>query len=205
MVYYVGGTNMICALISLYFIEVAWACILATFFIGLSLAIPYVIPYSMLPDVIEEDEKATGKRREGIFFGFFTIFLKLAVTCAITLTNLALAAAGYEKPTSSCGGGEEDADGNVLPDSQPDAVIKVMRIMIGPAPACFFALAMYFTYLFPINKETHNKNAKEVLRERERRKTVYLEGQKKELNVTDQLTGGGGMTGIMEDEEENAI
>ena len=63
----------------------------------------------MLPDVVEEDEIATGKRREGIYFGFFTIFLKLSVTLAMTFTNLALSASGYEAPVSSCGGAADEA------------------------------------------------------------------------------------------------
>ena len=71
----------------------------------LSNSTPYMIPYSMLPDVIEEDELKTGKRREGVYFGFFTISLKLSVTMALSFINFALSAAEYEKPSSTCGVG----------------------------------------------------------------------------------------------------
>ena len=90
---------------SLYFIDDKDSAIIVSFVAGTSLGIPYMIPYSMLPDVIEEDEIRTGKRREGVYFGFFTIFLKLSVTTAFTATNFALGLAGYEAPVSTCGGG----------------------------------------------------------------------------------------------------
>ena len=34
--------------------------------IGLALAVPYLVPISMLPDVVEEDQERTGRRREGV-------------------------------------------------------------------------------------------------------------------------------------------
>lgn len=32
---------------------------------GACLSVPYLVPYSLLPDVIDQDELHTGKRREG--------------------------------------------------------------------------------------------------------------------------------------------
>ncbi|GMI22052.1 hypothetical protein TeGR_g11999 [Tetraparma gracilis] len=195
--YYIGGALLSVALCSLYFIKTKALTLVASFVIGSCLSIPYVIPYSMLPDVIEEDEIATGKRREGIYFGFFTIFLKLSVTLAMTFTNLALSASGYEAPVSSCGGAADEA---------PDAVINVMRVMVGPVPACFFLLAMYFVYLFPITKESHTENAKNVVAERERRKTVYLEGKAADAvrsDAADGVDGDFALVPLDEDDEDN--
>merc|ERR1719473_1517467 len=58
----------------------------------------------MLPDVIERDEYITGERREGIYFGFFTIFLKLAVTGGLAITNFILAMSGFQADVAQCGG-----------------------------------------------------------------------------------------------------
>ena len=69
--YYAGGSILCVSLGSLYFVEKQLTAIIVSFCIGSSLGIPYVIPYSMLPDVIEEDEIKTGKRREGIVSFFF--------------------------------------------------------------------------------------------------------------------------------------
>eukprot|EP00501_MAST-03F_sp_TOSAG23-6_P001688 GSMAST32.ASY1.ANO1.1759.1 assembled CDS len=60
------------------------------FFQGFSLAVCYLVPYSMLPDVIEADELKTGKRREGQYSGFFVVFMKLSVTGALALSNFVL-------------------------------------------------------------------------------------------------------------------
>jgi len=129
-------------------------------FAGSSLLVTYLMPYSMLPDVIEEDEWKTGERREGIFFGFFTIFLKLAVTVALAVTNLVLGSAGYEKPMSTCGMGTKDAD------TQPDGVLFVLRLLVGPVPACFLAVAVWAAWGYPITRAKHT----EMLQKLNRRK-----------------------------------
>jgi Na+/melibiose symporter-like transporter len=93
-----------------------------------------------------------------------------------------------------------------MPDTQPDAVINVMRVMVGPVPACFFLLAMYFVYLFPITKESHTENAKNVVAERERRKTVYLEGKAADAvrsDAADGVDGDFALVPLDEDDEDN--
>ena len=40
---------------------------------GVGVAVVYLIPWSMTPDVIEFDEWETGRRREGIFYGFIAL------------------------------------------------------------------------------------------------------------------------------------
>ncbi|GMH49287.1 hypothetical protein TrVE_jg1367 [Triparma verrucosa] len=180
MSYYIGGSILCVSLASLYFVEEENTALIVSCFIGSCLGIPYMIPYSMLPDVIEEDELKTGKRREGVYFGFFTIFLKLSVTIALSFTNFALSAAGYEKPTSTCGVGlteEEMEAAAALPDTQPDGVISVMRFMVGPCPALFFILAIFMVWLFPITRESHQENAEVIKRERNRR-SIQLESKK---------------------------
>ncbi|GMH93601.1 hypothetical protein TL16_g12676 [Triparma laevis f. inornata] len=182
MSYYIGGTILCISLASLYWVEKETTALVVSCFIGSCLGIPYMIPYSMLPDVIEEDELKTGKRREGVYFGFFTIFLKLSVTIALSFTNFALSAAGYVKPSSTCGVGltdEEMEAAAALPDTQPDKVISVMRFMVGPCPALFFILAMFMVWLFPISRESHAENAEIIKRERNRR-SIQLEGRKAE-------------------------
>merc|ERR1711871_1312104 len=92
--YYLGGCVMAVALCGLYLVteDSKWLVWPLSTVIGVCIGVVYLVPYSMLPDVIEADELRTGQRREGIFFGFFTIFLKLAVTLALTITNMILEA-----------------------------------------------------------------------------------------------------------------
>ena len=53
-------------------------------------SIGYLIPWSMLPDVIELDELETGQRREGIFYGFFVFMQKLGLSLGIAISNYVL-------------------------------------------------------------------------------------------------------------------
>jgi len=133
----------------------------------------------MLPDVIDDDEYRTGKRREGIFAGFFNICLKLSVTLALTVSNLVFQAVGYVSPKSTCGAvgsasPEPDSD---LPDEQPENVIFVLRLLAGPVPAALVLVATVFAWSFPITKDALEVMASEahVRREENVRKKAQLD------------------------------
>eukprot|EP00756_Hemistasia_phaeocysticola_P018334 Hpha_TRINITY_DN15587_c0_g1::TRINITY_DN15587_c0_g1_i1::g.108442::m.108442/K03292/TC.GPH; glycoside/pentoside/hexuronide:cation symporter, GPH family len=151
--YYIGATTTGCAILFLTVLthESRAAAYPIAAFTGAGLIVPYLMPYSMLPDVIEEDEWKTGERREGIFFGFFTIFLKLAVTVALSVTNIILGAAGYEKPQSSCG------VPTTIADTQSDSVIFVLRLLVGPVPAASLAIAVFAAWRYPITRTKHEE------------------------------------------------
>jgi GPH family glycoside/pentoside/hexuronide:cation symporter len=48
----------------------------------------WFIPAALLADVVDEDELATGERREGSFFGLFSLGQQLATGVAIILTGV---------------------------------------------------------------------------------------------------------------------
>ena len=50
---------------------------------GSGLATAFVIPWSMVPDIIEYDQLKTGQRREGAYYSFAAFFQKLATALAI--------------------------------------------------------------------------------------------------------------------------
>lgn len=60
---------------------------------GAGLAVAYLIPWSMLPDVIDLDELQTGERREGIFYGFVVQLQKIAI--ALFMVGQILDLAGF--------------------------------------------------------------------------------------------------------------
>ncbi|CAJ1384554.1 unnamed protein product [Effrenium voratum] len=153
-IYLLGGSMLAASMVSLNFVESLEASLVIGVAVGMSLAVPYLVPISMLPDVVEEDEELTGRRREGVLSGLFTTALKLSVTAGSVLTNLILEQAGYVSPSSSC-----TASGKVVstvePDVQPPAVLQVMRWLVGPIPAMFILLAMFAAWRFPITPEVH--------------------------------------------------
>ena len=143
--------------------------------IGLNLIVVYLIPYSMLPDCIEEDEYRTGRRREGIYVGFFGFMMKISVTLAMGFTNVLLKVVGYQAPTETCGDGIEEEDeeldeNGALPATQNFATKKVIRFLVGVGPACFFAIAMLCVSRYPITKDYHA----DLLRKIEEKKKLGL-------------------------------
>jgi Na+/melibiose symporter-like transporter len=68
---------------ALYFIPFA---VLAGFGTG----VLFTMPFSMIADVIDLDELNTGKRAEGSFYGFLTLFYKLSQSITLLLIGFVL-------------------------------------------------------------------------------------------------------------------
>lgn len=141
--YYVGMTFWILVELALFFVprgDIRPLYLLGPL-AGVGVAIGFLIPWSMLPDVIELDELQTGQRREGVYYGFFVFLQKLGISLGIALSNFALAYVGY------------NAD---LPQ-QPDGVANVLRFFVSLAPAVILALSFIPVSLYPITKERHEE------------------------------------------------
>jgi len=69
---------------------------------GPGLAVMYIIPWSMLPDVCDAHEVERGKRQEGVFYGFFVLFQKLGLALGAAVGNLILASSGFVQGKGSC-------------------------------------------------------------------------------------------------------
>ncbi len=72
-VYYRGMAIWIVVLLGLFAVQPtwpSWAVIVLGVLAGIGVATAYLVPWAMLPDVIELDELETGQRREGVYYGF---------------------------------------------------------------------------------------------------------------------------------------
>ena len=118
---------------------------------GSGIATAYVIPWSMVPDVVEYDQLRTGQRSEGSYYAFASFFQKLATGAALWGMGTALAMTGYITPVTS---------GN-LP-SQPEEAIHAIRFFIGPIPALLLIFAMLFALRYPISRESHQATLEEL-------------------------------------------
>jgi GPH family glycoside/pentoside/hexuronide:cation symporter len=123
--------------------QVALAYLLAALS-GLGIATAYVIPWSMLPDIIEHDQLRTGQRREGSFYAFASFFQKLGTGAAIWAMGQTLALTGYVNPSP----------GGALP-VQPQEAVQAIRFFAGPVPALLLVLAILFAWRYPITREQH--------------------------------------------------
>jgi len=149
--YFLGGGVMAFALIALNAVGKSQAGALALVGVfAFGLLVCYMIPFAMLPDIIDEDTCRTGRQRGGLFTSLCSISLKLSATLAMTITNALLKEAGYVAPASTCGGGEDasvvsDAD----LDQQPQAVLTLISLLVGPIPAFFIVMGMVMAWLSP--------------------------------------------------------
>jgi len=69
--------------------------------IGIPVAGIMILPPAILSDVIDYDEKLTGKRREGIYVGVQAIFQKIAIGISIATATVMMYAGGSNIPTVS--------------------------------------------------------------------------------------------------------
>jgi GPH family glycoside/pentoside/hexuronide:cation symporter len=118
---------------------------------GFGIATAYVVPWSMVPDVVEYDEVRSGQRREGSYYAFASFFQKLATGVALWAMAQALALTGYITPDS----------GASLP-VQPEAAVNAIRFFTGPIPAVLLVLAIAFAWKYPITRETHQSTLREL-------------------------------------------
>ncbi len=145
-VYGLGMIVWIIAQAGLFFLQPGQTFLMYLFAVmaGFGVSVAYLIPWAMLPDVIELDELNTGQRREGIFYSFMTFLQKVCLGIAIALVLQSLGWAGYIKPT----------DAIPLP-IQPDAVLLAIRLSIGPIPTVFLFIGMVLAYFYPITRDVH--------------------------------------------------
>ena len=156
-VYYMGMGLWILAQAGLFFVQpgqLGWMYFLAVI-AGFGVSVAYLIPWSMMPDVIELDELQTGKRREGIFYGFMVLLQKVGLALGLFLVGQALQWSGFVEKVS----------GQPTP-VQPDSALLAIRIAIGPLPTLALIGGVILAYFYPITKEVH---AEILLKLQERR------------------------------------
>lgn len=118
-----------------------WIYVIA-FVAGLGFSAQYVFPWSMIPDVIEVDQAATGERHEGIYFGINSFLGKLTGALGIAASGWALKLYGY------------------VPDAvQTQHALFGIRFFFAIVPVIAFALALPLLIWYPITREKHARLA----------------------------------------------
>lgn len=98
----------------------------------------WVMPWAMLPDVIEYDQLETGERREGMYFGVYGLVDKIARTLGIIILGWVLEILNYVP--------------NV---PQSEESLLGIRLLFGPIPAVLILFAIPILIYYPINREKH--------------------------------------------------
>lgn len=107
---------------------------------GIGIGFGYVAPWAMVPDTIEYDAIRSGKRKEGAYYGMWTLFSKGGQALSIVVSGLVLSAGGYA------------AEAIQSASSQ-----MAIRLLIGPLPLVMFIAAIVLINKYPLDEKTYNE------------------------------------------------
>jgi GPH family glycoside/pentoside/hexuronide:cation symporter len=156
-VYFMGMSLWILAQGGLFFLPRDQVALMYVLFVlaGFGIATAYLVPWSMLPDVIELDELNTGQRREGIFYAFMVLLQKVGLALGLFVVGQALDMAGLIQSEA----------GQPVPE-QPSSALLAIRLVVGPLPTLFLLCGLVLAYFYPLTREVH---AEILLKLRERK------------------------------------
>ena len=112
---------------------------------GLGFSAQWVFPWSMLPDVIEYDEKMTGERREGIYYGLWAFLSKFTGALGVAVSGWALGLFGY------------------VPNMEQTVhALFGIRLFFAIVPAVVLLISLPFLIWYPITRKSHTALVKEL-------------------------------------------
>jgi GPH family glycoside/pentoside/hexuronide:cation symporter len=147
IVYFMGMSLWIIAASGIFFLQpdqITLMYILA-FMAGCGVSTAYLVPWSMIPDVIDLDELQTGQRREGVFYGFMVLLQKFGLAFGLFITGNALQASGFKEVVA----------GQIELPIQPESALFAIRIIVSPIPTVCLILGLILTFFYPITREMH--------------------------------------------------
>ena len=121
---------------------------------GSGVAATYLLPWAMLPDVIDYQELRSGQRSEGMYYGFMVQLQKLGLALALFIVSLSLDWAGF---VSTVAGQPATV--------KPQLAIQMIRWIMGLAPSTLLIGGLLLAYRYPITRQTHTAT-RLMLRER---------------------------------------
>ena len=122
---------------------------------GMGFSAQWVCPWSMLPDVIEYDEKMTGERREGVYYGLWAFLSKFTGALGVAVSGWSLGLFGYVP--------------NV---EQTVRALFGIRFFFAIVPAIVIMISLPFLIKYPITRQSHAALVKELA---DRKKTETRE------------------------------
>jgi len=112
---------------------------------GMGFSAQWVCPWSMLPDVVEYDEKMTGERREGIYYGLWAFLTKFTSALGIAVSGWALGLFGYVP--------------NV---EQTTQALFGIRLFFSIVPAVVILISLPLLIWYPITRVKHAELVREL-------------------------------------------
>lgn len=100
---------------------------------GPGVAAAHVLPWAMLPDVVEADAAEGGRERAGAFYGVMTFLEQVGTAFALWTVSQVLGLAGYVEQAPT----------------QPETAREAIRWLIGPLPGAVLVAAAIFAWVAP--------------------------------------------------------
>lgn len=112
---------------------------------GMGFSAQWIFPWSMLPDVVEYDEKMTGERREGIYYGLWAFLTKFTGALGVAVSGWALGLFGY------------------VPNVEQTArALFGIRLFFSVVPAVVILISLPFLIWYPITRNNHAELVREL-------------------------------------------
>jgi GPH family glycoside/pentoside/hexuronide:cation symporter len=116
---------------------------------GIGFGAGLVLPNSLVADVVDYDELRSGQRREGLYFGLWSIVTKLSAALGAAAALPALQFAGFVPQAAE----------------QPAAVQQALRVLYAAVPCACYAAGLLVARHFPIDEAVHQR-IREAVRQR---------------------------------------
>ena len=126
-----------------------WALLVFAPLTGVGYAAVDLMPWSMVGEVVDEDELRSGERQEGLYYGFFTFLRKLTGTIAVSLALGVLGAVGFTR-------GEQ----------QSESTVDAIRLLAGLGPMLFLLASVWLARGYPLTRVRHAEILAELARRR---------------------------------------
>lgn len=130
---------VLCSLLALSGGSVAWV-YAVSIIAGTIYAAALLIPWAMVPDVVEYDQLQNGIRREGLFYGGTSFIYKLATALAIYCSATVLSIFGYTPN-----------------EPQGESTLVAMRILISLVPAGLLIAGILVARRYPLSRAKHKE------------------------------------------------
>jgi Na+/melibiose symporter-like transporter len=143
-----AATLLGATLVPLYGLGLAYAGLIGS---GFGVGARAVMAMSAMPDIIDDDEERTRTRKDGAYFGMWSLTRKLARALAIGGAGLGLSLWGYQEGALE----------------QPESAIRGIMWMFSIIPATAATVCGFLFLRFPITRARHESTLEELGRRRE--------------------------------------
>uniref|UniRef100_H0WL29 Sphingosine-1-phosphate transporter MFSD2B n=1 Tax=Otolemur garnettii TaxID=30611 RepID=H0WL29_OTOGA len=115
---------------------------------GISIAVSLLLPWSMLPDVVDDFQlqHQHGPGLETIFYSSYVFFTKLSGACALGISTLSLEFAGYK--AGAC--------------KQAEEVVVTLKVLIGAVPTCMILTGLCILMTGPALKAPKQDTSRQL-------------------------------------------